>query len=399
VKFICFYHRPYGHGYELKRELGALYLGLQQIGEDVRFFMMDSGVPSNNPAIEVVASEQAVDPEWWKNTGADYVVMLFGGRPLEKYYRAIKASGLKLLYRMDTDGWISPSLSFRRFADGKVIYAIDHDGSHRGFTRVLFAFLHGYLTAFLRWLCARKLDAELAARLALGDHILVESPLALDRLKNFTERAGNDPLAGKLIHLPIAVNVPVPQESFIAKENLVLSVGVWWRFQKDTSLMIRSLCSFLENQPQYRAIIVGPGEEEVKRHLRRFGGKNLDRIDVVGSVPHEQVHKYYALAKIHFLASRSEGFPNVCAEAACHGCSNVGWEGIAAFQYFAASDCGSVATRRTLGDFVHALKSEVRAWDSGQRDLNSISEWACNLFSTAAVAKRLVHTLHIYNGL
>jgi glycosyltransferase involved in cell wall biosynthesis len=390
MKWICFSHYGYVPGYKLTRDLGAMCLGLQSIGEDASFWMVDSGREAVDAHIQVVRMEDAQNPDWWKQTGADVALMMSGGRLLEAYYRAIKAAGVKLVLRMDTDGWLSPVLSFQRFAEGKAIYEIDRAAQARPVPgSILKGYLGGYAYTALRWLGRHRFDPEIISRMDMADHLLVESPVAMERVRSFLERYRRADVSCKLVHLPAAVLVGPLPDRLPEKQPLVLSVGVWWRYQKDVALMVESICYFLRRHPEYRAAIIGPGEGIVNTWVKHYGQDVQCRFEIHGKMPQEQVQAFYAQARIHFLASRSEGFPNVCSEAACWGCSNVGWSGIGAFQFFEAKQWGVTAAHRNMNKLSNALEHEQAAWKRVDRKPREIALRARSIFNTDSVALRL----------
>ena len=78
------------------------------------------------------------------------------------------------------------------------------------------------------------------------------------------------------------------------------------------------------------------------------------------------------------------------AELIACGASVVGSAEIAAFNWFASRQSGTLAATRHTGLFEDALRAEMRAWDSGDRDPAAISSaWGPEL-RTSGVALRLL---------
>lgn len=66
---------------------------------------------------------------------------------------------------------------------------------------------------------------------------------------------------------PDIINAAVP-----AKRRQVVAIGRWDDVeQKNTAEMIRVLCRFLRLRPGYRAVVIGPGDEVVRRLIKRGG--------------------------------------------------------------------------------------------------------------------------------
>lgn len=111
----------------------------------------------------------------------------------------------------------------------------------------------------------------------------------------------------------------------IRRKNIILAVGRLGDFLKGFDLLIESFAK-IKNQDWELHIA---GGDENGQDLKDLGSKLgvLDRIKFLGKV--REIDKVYAQAGIFVIPSRSEGFPNVLAEAMAAGCACIAFDFIA----------------------------------------------------------------------
>jgi len=388
MKWICFHSVPHVSGYRLSRELGALTVGLDEIGEQVEYARFPSRNYQPQRLTMAITPEQALDDRWWRGTAADVVVMMGGGIRLRQYYASVAKSGARLVLRMDTDGICSPRQSFQRTYLADRVYYTDRIYSKHPRLAVLFGHTMGFLSAVSKRSIRPAFDVRMLASWDLAKVLLVESPLALERLQVWAKGLGFEGLTRKM-HW-VGPSVPFkPPLHLPPKQPLIISVGDWTRYQKDVENLVASLSIFLRNVPEYRSLIVGRGADIVTSLVSREPAQVQTRFSVYGAMSSAELMEHYGLSRVHFLSSRTEGFPNVAAEAACMGCSSVGWGAIAAFDFFHRDGFGSIYHERNPASMALALQEETQLWSDNDRKPDSRSLRYRSLFLAPEVARRV----------
>jgi len=117
----------------------------------------------------------------------------------------------------------------------------------------------------------------------------------------------------RVIHHGVRLN---PEDSGVARENLVLHVGAIQRRKNLTRLVE----AFARLGPEWRLALAGSpgfGAEEISRHIDASPAR--DRIQVLGYVSEPTLEDLYARARILAFASLDEGFGMPVLEAMAHG--------------------------------------------------------------------------------
>ena len=111
----------------------------------------------------------------------------------------------------------------------------------------------------------------------------------------------------------------------IKREKVILAVGRLNDYLKGFDLLIKSFAK-LKNQDWELHIAGGDEEgEALKEQAERLGV--INRIKFLGKV--KEIDKCYAYAGMFVIPSRSEGFPNVLAEAMTAGCCCIAFDFVA----------------------------------------------------------------------
>jgi glycosyltransferase involved in cell wall biosynthesis len=388
MKWICFHTVPHVSGYQLSRELGALTVGLDEIGEQAEYARFMSSNYQPHRLTLAITPEQALDERWWRGTGADVVVMMGGGIRLSKYYASVAKSGAKLVLRMDTDGICSPRQSFRRSYLAQRVYYTDRFYGKHPRSAVLFGHVMASLSIVSKRTVSPAFDIRLLAAWDQASVVLVESPMALERLQAWAKSLRFERLTLKM-HC-VGPSIPIKPPAYLPpKQPLIISVADWTRYQKDTGKLVAALSIFLRNFPDYRALVIGRGVNIVASLFSKEPAQVQARLTIHGPMSSGELVEQYGQSRIHFLSSRTEGFPNVAAEAACMGCSSVGWGAIAAFDFFRRDGFGSVYQTRHPSNMALALGKEAQLWSSGAREPDSRSLRYRSLFLAPEVARRV----------
>lgn len=365
------------------RDNGLLALGMLKIGVDARFAALGKPEAKKDLPLILGELEQWRQPEWWKQWKADGVMFNSWGAPrYEPVARAIKASGARLVIRLDTDGLRSPRTHFYRYLKNTYIHARDHGPQPAA------------LYALAKTLCFRFLpaahDQGTMRHYEHADAIIVESPLAQATVARYLRGFGRDDLAAKLRLVAHPVKDEFCYEPAIPKQRRVLAVGRYNVYVKDAPLLMRVLERTMPANPDYTVTVIGPGMESLQRWRSRLAEETRRRITVAGRVEHAALKQYYQEAQIVLFTSRSEGFPVAGEEAMSCGCSVVGPGTLPAFHYMTSESSGTCSISRRTGDMCDALSAEMELWRRGFRDPKRISDIWHPRVAASAVAAQVV---------
>jgi glycosyltransferase involved in cell wall biosynthesis len=290
---------------------------------------------------------------------------------------------------MDTNGVFSP------VPDPLVYY-------RQTFRRVcrMHGALAGTVIGFMKCLRASlswEMDLPRIRHLEMADAISAVSPGALDLMVRHLRAYGRGDLAERIHLLPHPVSRQFHYDGR-PKENQVVSVGRWTRrdrWQKDPSLLIKSLSVFLKKRTDYQALVIGPYDDLMGRELGRVPMDIRTRIILTGGIANEAITDLLRRSRISLCTSFHESFHIASAEALCSGMSVVAPRApsLTSFPFFTANGCGELAKAATAGSLSEAMKREAVRWDSGERDPNHISGLWTSLVHAPKVATLVVEVL------
>lgn len=381
------------------RDSGLVTEGLRRIGVESRMVILDTpGMPEDE---RFLAAPRAkfLEKEFWKSLQLDAVILQGGGEAgCEPVADAVKASGTKLLLRMDSDGVADPAVDLRLFTYGKwwgfgnvhrcrLRLALWENSADAPWWKVLFKDTAARRSAAHLAACqvvrfgavpaiiglkllfpSRFGAARLARRISKGDAILVESKLAAARLERLLSDNRLRNAERRLLVLPIPVSEDSPLNPAEMRENIVFFVARLYDDQKDVKLFMRLMSRFLAYRPDYKAVVIGDGNRYAERSRAKYAQAVSDRILIFGRSGGDFIRDWEQRGRIFVCTSRGEGFPNAIAEAVCRGCSIVGPDNIAALSFYDFEPCVTVARSRRVGDLLDALLAEASEWDAGRRD-------------------------------
>jgi len=197
-------------------------------------------------------------------------------------------------------------------------------------------------------------------------------------------------LAARVKVLPSPIGEDCTMLKNVEKEKLVVAVGRWQHLQKGASLLIPSLERFLRKQPEWKALLLGPGEAILSRLLHKIPQAVRARITLQGRISRIEIPSIFLRASMILNTSEYEGMPNSLSEAVCCGCSVVGPTSIASLHYFTSHSSGTLFPKRHPGSVAEALFEEARAWKAGHRSPQAISQhFSAQLHPRAAAAALL----------
>ena len=366
------------------RDSGLVTEGLNSIGVESRLVILDTpGMPQDERFFPA-SREDFCSSDFWRGLRLDAVVLQGGEGANEPVSAAIRESGTRLLLRLDSDGVMAPQVDPWLFTYGLWWWLAYHK-KHPALFRALG-------TTAAKILFPGKFGpGRLVRRFAVPDALLVESPVAASRLRRLMSGQGRSDIAEKIFHVPI----PVPQlprdQIPPAREKIILSVGRWDDAQKDAPKLIRVMGNVLARHPDYRAVIIGDGDDFVRSLVKKYAPTFDDRIQVIGRSTPEEIAAQERKARIFLCTSRGESMHIASAEAVCRGCSAVGPAQIPAMQEYAGFQSGTLSWTRRTNDLADAVSAEIAAWEAGRRDPEAIGSHFAFQFSPETIARQIVN--------
>jgi len=370
----------------LNRDLCSIHRGFVKSGINSKHVRPPSIDGTTVNGLIGASVEEMQTEKFWRSQSFDLVVANTWGSPKHNaLVSAIKASGAKVLIRMDSDGFNSPWNGFAHYLFG-TFYILRERSSPPVAAAKAFA------KAFV-YAIPQVYDQKMLAHLSLADAIGIESNGAyrlFSRLLRFYKR---EDLVQKLhvIRHPVVpeideMSVPPATE----RKNVIIGVGRWDSPQKDTPLLIATLHRVLEANPTWEAHLYGRGEDAIRALLRGLPASARRRLRILGPRPHGEILEAYQKAKICVFSSVYEGCPISGEEALCLGCSLVGPPDVPSMQDLCATEFGTLPTSRKTVAMAEAVKSEILLWEAGKRSPESIAAKARLVFSSQSVCRQIL---------
>jgi glycosyltransferase involved in cell wall biosynthesis len=158
------------------------------------------------------------------------------------------------------------------------------------------------------------IEFRLKKTLELLPSILVETPTSTVLWKSLATRLGVDPSKIHCVPHPIQTDI-FKFDPTIPKKNQIISVGRWDSYQKNLPLLLKTLRSFLDENPPWTSLVIGSGLPPKSPH---------PRITFLSSTAPNQLARHMQESKIFLFSSRYESFLMSGVEALCCGCAVVG---------------------------------------------------------------------------
>jgi glycosyltransferase involved in cell wall biosynthesis len=177
-----------------------------------------------------------------------------------------------------------------------------------------------------------------------------------------------------------------------AKEKLIVATGAWGDkigsgYIKNTDTMVNALCHFLTIRPDYKAVVIGSGEDIVKKFANKWALRNEINLKITGLIPNSEVAKYVRKAHILFMPSLWESFGIAAAEALCMGCSVVG-SPLESLHFLTKGGLsGTLSPDFTEDAFLGALLADAVKWERGFYSPELISSTWRSLLHRETIAK------------
>lgn len=351
-----------------KRDSGLLCMGLRSQGGDARFVGLGEHFESKEEPVITGSMQDWENPDWWRQWEATGVIANFWGLSrFAKVARAIKEAGLFLFAKMDGDGLRTPRVAYWHYTCLSYSTMLDQN---RWFPAV-----QAVLRSSIAWMLPRWHGGGTVEHLRNADLIAIESPIAKQRFCRFLEVAGGSELKGRMRVIVHPMTEDMIYDPGVPKEPLLITVGRWKTHLKGPKRMMGMLARALAERPEYRALVIGSGNE-VMEQLRDAMPKEIQaRITIIGYMAHEELAAYYQRARIVMNSSVTEGFCLAVGEALCCGASVVGPASIPGFHTCVSYQSGTLAYTRSVANLSDALLAEIDIWEAGERDPVAISTY------------------------
>ncbi|MFM8457555.1 MAG: hypothetical protein ACKOB0_01215, partial [Chthoniobacterales bacterium] len=240
---------------------------------DARLVILQTPNMPHDERFLAASREQFLDAEFWKSLALDGVILQGGADVgIDPVSAAIKKSGTKLLLRLDTDGVVAPQVDLYLYCYNLWWWLAFH--------RRRPAWMLATGKACLKMLFPEQFGpGRVIRRLVLGDFLLAESRIAAARLKRLLRLYGSPDAAERVVHLPIPVAPEWNYSNATPKENILIAVARWNDAQKDAPKLIATLNSVLKNNRDYRAVVIGNGEDHLAALVSKHAQGCADRIE------------------------------------------------------------------------------------------------------------------------
>ena len=274
------------------------------------------GPPSyspNSPILPVlwVSPSQTRDKEWWQSQKPDLVILGLWTRPkYDPIRRAALSVTPHVIERADSDGMRTASCGLLTYAKRRFDYFRDRTFRWPS----PFPILASIFYSFASILATPWIEYRLRKTLRLLPSILVETPHATNLWKSLATRLGADPEKIHCVPHPIQTDIFTFDPS-IPKKNQIISVGRWDSYQKNLPLLLKTLRSFLDENPSWTSLVIGSGLPTKSPH---------PRVTFLPPLPPPDLARHMQESRIFFSSSRYESFLMSGVEAFSCGCAVVG---------------------------------------------------------------------------
>ena len=263
----------------------------------------------NNPADPVLwpSPSDVRDPLWWQSQKPDLVILGLWTRPkYDPIRRATLSATPHVIERADSDGMRTASCGL--FAYSKRRFDYFRDRTYRWPS--LLSIHASLFYSFVSIIATPWIEYRLRKTFKLLPSILIETPPATLLWKSLATRLGADP--EKIHHVPHPIQTDIFKfDPTVPKKNQIISVGRWDSYQKNLPLLLKTLCSFLDENPTWSSLVIGSGLPAKTPH---------PQITFLPPTDPAPLARRMQESKIFLSSSRYESFGLASNEAILCGC-------------------------------------------------------------------------------
>lgn len=344
-------------------------LSLKARGHEVELVSCDPAVAERFEiaGLPVVPASQLTGRGWGSQNFDAVIALSRFAAPLTPLLTEVKAAGLPLIVKGDTDGTLGYPLKPNYL---RIVPVLAHPSN---------------ILRQLKWrLPVRHWVGQKMAHFALADRVVVESPGAVANLRQVLLYWGFTSDLGKIHFIPnqvsqLALDVPVGSH----RDKTILAIGRWNdALCKGADLLAGTVTDLFKLRDDYEVIVVGTGLDEIRKRLPEHA---TTRVSLCDELSFAALQQLLVRARILVAPSRVESFSFVAAEALCGGASIVVTP-IESLTYLAGGGAwGTVAKGFSTGSVTAALLSEMDRWDNGAHDPQQIAAFWRSRLSPATV--------------
>ena len=245
--------------------------------------------------------------QWWQSQKPDLVILGLWTRPkYDPIRRAALSATPHVIERADSDGMRTASCGLLTYAKRRFDYFRDRTYRWPSLLSITSSVI--YSSASI--LATPWIEFRLRKTLQLLPSILVETPVATALWKSLAGRLGVDP--EKFHHVPHTVQTDIFKFApAIKKKKQIISVGRWDSYQKNLPLLLKTLRSFLDQNPSWTSLVIGSGLPAKSPH---------PQITFLPSLSPPDLARHMQESKIFLSSSRYESFGLAANEAILCGC-------------------------------------------------------------------------------
>jgi len=300
------------------RDLGLLTKAFRDLGHEAYLIVHPAVDPLSkikNPTSKI--PEEPVlwpspldvrNPSWWQSQKPDLVILGLWTRPkYDPIRRAAISATPHVIERADSDGMRTASCGFFSYAKRRFDYFRDRTYHWPSLLSIPASIFYSFASI----IATPWIETRLARTLKLLPAIAVETPHATALWKSLATRLGADPEKIHCVPHPIQTDI-FKFDPAIPKKNQIISVGRWESYQKNFPLLLKTLRTFLNHNPDWSSIVIGSGLPTKSSHARITFLPTLSPPDLARLMQESQ---------IFFSSSRYESFGLASAEARTCGCA------------------------------------------------------------------------------
>jgi len=369
------------------RDSGLICKKLQSMGFPCKSIMPLPSYPDDiNEDLIRTDFANLANPVWWNSIGAHKVVLYSWGHP--KYYRvaeAVHKSGAKVFVNLDNAGILFPSVTPTLYSRAVLAKQMRIYGP-------IFGTIIGLLYNFAYHIYIPILHepariAHLRSATAIG--CISEISLSLWRL--WARKYAPD-LVERMHLVPNPVADYVKYDTSIEKQDSVIAVGRWDYVEcKRPALLAKviNIVAKLRSKTSFH-IYGNPGYILTAWH----GNLPADiqkRVHLHKKVNHLALAKAYIQSRVGLCTSSHEGSHVASEEALCAGATVVAplRTELNAMLWYVSNNSGRLSIEDSAKGLAEALLLELEAWDRGERDPLSISNYWRSILSATAVVHKI----------